>query len=154
METKVPELYYSLVGSSIDFSFKKKLDNALSIENNIRMARARITKSLTKAIECRSTPFKVTCMAELLDYYRRQTYYMAVRGAIELRRLRPDVLSYLNENTPDERAETLYGWLESSKKHPDREVIVEALRYYLMSYPSRARQFREVLTREEYLIVV
>lgn len=151
METKVPELYRSLVGSSIDFSFKKKADDVQSIEKNIHSAKVRITKSLSLIREAHSSA-QVMAMAALLDYYVHQSYYMAVRSCIELRRLRPDVIKYLEESTVEERAQHLRIALENTRSKA-RDVFVEALRYYIMLHPSKLKDFKKYLTKEEFLIV-
>ena len=151
METKVPELYRSLVGSSIDFSFKKKSDDVQSIEKNIHSAKVRITKSLSLIREAHSSA-QVMAMAALLDYYVHQSYYMAVRSCIELRRLRPDVIKYLNESTAEERAQHLRIEFEHTRSKT-RDVLVEALRYYIMLHPSKLKDFKRYLTKEEFLIV-
>lgn len=153
METKVPELYQWLVGSSIDFSFKRKSDDVQSIENNIRSAKVRISKSLSLIHNQGVSPMiKIYGMAALLEYYTEQPYYMAVRSSIELRRLRVRVIEYLRDYSVDERVQHLRLEL-SKKKNSERDILIEGLRYFLMTYPSRLKDFRSLLTREEFMIV-
>lgn len=92
-------------------------------------------------------------LAELTNYYRKESYYMAVRGAIEMRRYRLAVLEYLQLSIT-ERAERLFSALSErsfSDKHRDLKVLVA--KYFLGTYPSRFSSFKDVLTREERLFV-
>ena len=49
MNERTQNLAYSLVGSSIDFSFKKKLEGATPIDENIRVEKSRISKNVELA---------------------------------------------------------------------------------------------------------
>lgn len=152
MNKGIKSLYHSLVGSSIEFSFKKKLVNAISIEQNIQAARKRIERDVEDALTV-GGKLCVMLLAELTNYYRSEPYYMAVRSAIEMRRYRPAVLDYL-QLTVKERAERLYSIL-SEKLHGDknRDLKISIAKYFLGTYPSRLSDFKKLFTREEYMIV-
>ena len=95
----------------------------------------------------------VMLLAELTSFYSKETYYMAVRGEIEMRRYRPSVLEYLKLSV-DERAERLHEVLkEPIRKDRNRDLKVAALKYFLSTYTSRITEFRKLLTKEEFLIV-
>ena len=152
MNERTRSLAPSLVGSSIDFSFKKKVANVTSTEENIRIARNRISKEVHEALLI-GGEVCVMLLAELTNFYRNEIYYMAVRGCIEMRRNRPAVLDYLQLSV-DERAERLKTVLAKPiKGDKGRDVKVSALKYFLMVYPRRTRDFKRLLTREEYMIV-
>lgn len=141
-------LLKSLVGSHIDFSFKRNASNVLTIEKGITLAKSRIDKDVEKVFESpRSLGVKL--LAELTSYYSHQPFYWAVRSHITMRRLRPAVLLHL-EKSVEERAESIKDLL---KTKADREVKITVLKYFLGVYPSRLREFKELITREEYLIV-
>ena len=153
MNKRTQSLYNSLVGGSIEFSFKKKLDGALGIDKNIQVARERIKKNVALALEAGGKT-AVMLLAELTAFYAKEPYYMAVRGEIEMRRYRPMVLEYM-ELDVQERAERLHESLEVPiHKDKFREAKVEALRYFLTTYVGRIKDFRSLLTKEEYLIIV
>ena len=147
------ELLRSLVGSSIEFSFKKKLAGAVSIEDNIRSARRNIVRDTQEALSV-GGELCVMTLAELTYHYMQEVWYMAVRGAIEMRRYRPAVLEYMKLDV-GERAERLMYALSEKRSHDrHRDLKIAALKYFLSTYPGRAKDFKSLLTRSEYLIVV
>jgi len=155
MNEGIRSLAPSLVGGSIDFSFRKKVSDATSIDANIAVEKKRIAKNIELAFNVGGT-LCVTLLAEMTSFYSKELYYMAVRGSIEMRRYRPLVLEYLDK-TPTERLDHLVGLFE--KKDPKwntlaRDAKVEALRYYLSTYKGKAKHFREFLTKEEFMIVI
>lgn len=146
-------LFSSLVGSSTEFSFKKKLSSATPIEQNIQSAKKRIKGNVEAALAV-GGELCVMLLAELTYFYMNEPYYMAVRSSIEMRRYRPAVLDYMKLPV-QERADRLKAVLsETLRKDKNRDVKVEALRYFLSTYPNRIKEFKGLLTREEYLIVV
>lgn len=153
MNKGIKNLYPSLVGSSIEFSFKKKIANATPIEQNIQSARKRIERDVEDALAV-GGELCVMLLAELTNYYRKEIYYMAVRSAIEMRRYRPAVLDYLQLEV-QERAERLQSVLsEKLRGDKNRDLKILIARYFLGTYPSRVKDFKRLLTREEYMIVI
>ena len=155
MNKGIRSLAPSLVGGSIDFSFKKKVSDATSIEANISAERKRIIRNIELAFEVGGN-LCVTLLAEMTSFYSKELYYMAVRSSIEMRRYRPLVLEYL-EKSVDERAEHLMELLkEKSSKYSlgARDAKVEALRYFVSTYRGRLMEFKKYLTKEEFLIIV
>lgn len=152
MNERLRKLFPSLVGASIDYSFKKKFEGALSIEQNIRSERERIERDVEKALSV-GGELCVMLLAELTASYVHQPYYMAVRSAIQMRRYRPTVLEYMKLDA-EQRAKRLMEVLgKPLKGDKHRELKVTALRYFLITYPHRTKSFKKLLTREEYLIV-
>lgn len=152
MNERSTDLYKSLVGSSTDYSFKNKVASATPIDQNIASAKKRIKRDIDMALAV-GGELCVMLLAELTSFYSKETYYMAVRGAIEMRRYRPSVLEYLKLSV-DERAERLHEVLkESIRKDKNRDLKVTALKYFLSTYTSRITEFRKLLTKEEFLIV-
>lgn len=152
MNERTKSLAHSLVGSSIEFNFMKKVASATPIEENIKAARKRITKEVTEALSI-GGEVCVMLLAELTNFYRNEIYYMAVRGCIEMRRHRPAVLDYLQLSV-DERAERLTKILSKPLRgDKSRGSKIHALRYFLSCYPRRIKDFKKLLTREEYMIV-
>lgn len=153
MNKGTQSLYTSLVGGSIEFSFRKKVTSAISIDRNIQSARAKIEEDVKVALDT-GGELCVMLLAELTNYYRKEVYYMAVRSAIEMRRYRPAVLDYLQLGV-DERAERLKEML-SEKLHRDkqRDLKVTIAKYFLGTYPSRTADFKKLFTREEFMVVV
>lgn len=152
MNDRIQSLYPSLVGSSIEFSFRKKVANATSIDKNIQSARKKIAQDVELALEV-GGELCVMLLAELTNYYRNELYYMAVRSAIEMRRFRPAVLDYLQLDV-SERADRLYSVLsEKLRGDRHRELKVVIAKYFLGTYPSRLVEFKKLLTREEYMLV-
>lgn len=153
MDKGTQSLLSSLVGGSIEFSFRKKVTNATSIDKNIQSARNKIAKDVDTALAT-GGELCVMLLAEITNYYRRELYYMAVRSAIEMRRFRPAVLEYLQLDV-DNRADRLRTILsEKLRGDKNRGVKVLIAEYFLRTYPSRLSEFKKLLTREEYLIVV
>ena len=109
MNERTQNLAYSLVGSSIDFSFKKKLEGATPIDENIRVEKSRISKNVELAHNAGGS-LCVALLGEMTARYMKEIYYMAVRSSIEMRRYRPLVLEYLKLST-EERAEKLKEFL-------------------------------------------
>ena len=155
MNEGIKSLASSLVGSSIEFSFKKKVSDATPIDENIASEKKRIRKNVEAAFEAGGN-LCVTLLAEMTSFYSKEIYYMAVRGSIEMRRYRPLVLEYLNKSV-EERMENLIRLLEEKpKRHGDesRGVKIEAVRYFLATYTGRVKFFRPYLTKSEFLIVI
>lgn len=153
MNKGIRNLYPSLVGSSIEFSFKNKVSSAVSIEQNVKSARKRIERDVEEALNV-GGELCVMLLAELTNYYRKEIYYMAVRSAIEMRRYRPAVLDYLQLEV-QERAERLHSVLsEKLRGDKNRDLKISIAKYFLGTYPSRLSAFKKLFTREEYMIVV
>lgn len=152
MNERIKSLYPSLVGSSTEFSFKKKMSSATPIEQNIRSAKKRIERDVEMALSV-GGELCVILLSELTYYYKSEPYYMAVRSSIEMRRYRPAILEYM-ELDVQERADRLKSILsERLRCDKNRDLKIEALRYFLSTYPSRLKEFRRLLTREEYMVV-
>lgn len=152
MNKRTWSLFHSLVGSSIEFSFKKKIANATPIEQNIQSARKRIERDVEDALAV-GGELCVMLLAELTNYYRNEIYYMAVRSAIEMRRYRPAVLDYMKLDV-QERADRLKSVLsEKLRGDRNRDLKVSIAKYFLGTYPSRLPEFKKLFTREEYMIV-
>lgn len=153
MNESTQSLLPSLVGSSIEFSFKKKVSNATTIEQNIASARRKITRDIESALSV-GGELCVMLLAELTNYYRKELYYMAVRSSIEMRRYRPSVLEYLQLDV-QERADRLKSVLsEKLRGDKNRELKVTIAKYFFGVYPSRLSEFKKLFTREEYLLIV
>lgn len=154
MNESVWKLAPSLVGGSIDFSFKRE-GNATSIEKNIAVEKDRIKKNVNLAFSVGGS-LCVTLLAEMVSFYSKEIYYMAVRSSIEMRRYRPFVLEYLTKSI-EERAENLESLFKEKTMRKDssiRDAKIEALRYFLTTYNSRAKDFKRYLTREEYIVII
>lgn len=152
MDKGIRNLYPSLVGSSIEFSFKNKVSSAISIEQNVKSARKRIERDVEGALNV-GGELCVMLLAELTNYYRKEIYYMAVRSAIEMRRYRPAVLEYLQLDV-QKRAERLRSVLsEKLRGDKNRDLKISIAKYFLGTYPNRLPDFKKLFTREEYMIV-
>lgn len=153
MDKRTQDLYRSLVGGSIDFSFRKKMDGGLGIEKNIQIAKEQIRKGVELAFSAGGS-ICVMLLAELTSFYSKQAYYYAVRPCIEMRRYRPMVLEYLSLSVDERNSRLSDALVKSDLRDKHREAKVEALRYFLSTYSGRASYYRPLLTREEYLIIV
>lgn len=152
MNERTKRLCFSLVGASTEFSFKKKMSCATSIDQNIQSAKRKITNAVTMALDAGGR-LCVMLLAELTYFYRSEPYYMAVRSSIEMRRYRPAVLDYMQFGV-QERADRLKRVLsEPSREDKFRDLKIETLRYFLSTYPSRSGEFKKFLTREEFMLV-
>lgn len=146
------ELLRSLVGSHTEFNFKNSFNPVLTAEKNILEAKKSISKDVEVAL-CTGGKLAVMLLGELTAFYRTEPYYMAVRSYIQMRRYRPLVLEYLHLSV-EERADALKKSLsESIKKDTHRDLKISALKYFLSVYTGRLKEFRSLLTREEFLIV-
>lgn len=150
MNERIKSLYPSLVGVSTEFRFKDK--SATPLDGNIIADRNKIQKDVSKAL-LHGGKLCVMLLAELTAFYRRETYYMAVRSAIEMRRYRPAVLEYLKLSV-DERAKELKNVLSKSRyTDKDRDLKVSVAKYFLSIYPNRLYDFKKLLTKEEFITV-
>lgn len=145
-------LLKSLVGSSIDFSFKKNCPDALKIDHNIKVARNNITRDIGEALKV-GGELCVMLIAELTNHYMNERYYTAVRSAISMKRYRPVVLEYLKLSV-EERASRLRRILsEETRRDKNRDLKITIARYFFNTYPCRLHDFRKLLTKEEFIIV-
>lgn len=152
MNNGIKNLFPSLVGSSIEFKFRNAFVSANTIEENISSAKERISANVKMALST-GGELCVMLLSELTSFYSKEPYYMAVRGSIEMRRYRPAVLDYMQLSV-QERAEKLKTVLsEKLRRDKNRELKIEALRYFVSTYPGRLKEFKSLLTREEFLIV-
>lgn len=92
----------------------------------------------------------IMVMAEMLNYYRKQPYYTQVRSSIKRERYNADILEYLNLDTDNRQARMLKP-LGMKIKDIERDAVLTALKYFLAVYPNRKINYKEVLTREEYI---
>lgn len=152
MDKSNQRLFTSLVGASVEFSFKKKVANVTTIDGNIKVARERIERDVKRALMT-GGELCVMLLAELSNYYSKEIYYMAVRSAIEMRRYRPAVLDYLRLGK-QEREERLKSVLSrKSTGDSDRDLKILIAKYFFKAYPSRLPKFKALFTRAEYLQV-
>lgn len=152
MNERSKQLFHSLVGSSIEFSFRKTVSSALPIDRNIAAAKKRINRDVEMALAVGGN-LCVMLLAELTSFYSKEVYYMAVRSSIRMRRFRPYVLEYMKYSV-DERSERLKTVLAVPiRSDKNRELKVAALYYFLSIYKSRLPEFKSLLTKEEYLTV-
>lgn len=163
METKIvaKSLAQSLVGCSIEFRDGKKLDR-LNSGPALTLLRNKITSFCSKAYQARAS-VSVVSLACCQLYYLKQSNYFSVRSAIELKRLREKVLDLINEGA-DKMESALISALNfprletklSGKMYEDndREVIVDAVKYFVGVYPSRTKNFKSYLTRDEFAYVL
>lgn len=155
MTEGIRSLAPSLVGGSIDFSFRKKVTDVAPIDKNVAIEKKRIARNVELAFSVGGS-LCVTLLAEMTSFYSKELYYMAVRSSIEMRRYRPLVIEYLSKSV-EERAESLRGLFEEKAVRRDpsiRDAKVEALRYFLNTYNSRIKDFKKYLTKEEYIVIV
>lgn len=148
MSKRIQNLFPSLVGSSIEFSFKRNADNVATIEKNICLAKSRITKDVSSAFSAGDS-LCIALLGELTDFYRQKSYYMAVRSSITMRRFRPKVLQWL-ELTPTERCEKIADLLSTKS---DRELKLTITRYFFGSYPTLGMKLKSYLSKDEFMEV-
>lgn len=149
MNERTQSLFSSLVGSSIEFRFKEKMSGVLSIES----VKKKIAQDVEMALAV-GGKLCVMLLSELTYFYMHEMYYMAVRSSIEMRRYRPTVLEYM-ELPVQERANRLKNVLsEGLKTDKNRDIKIVALKYFLSTYPGRIKEFKGLLTREEYMMVI
>ena len=143
------DLLKSLVGATMEFRFSDK-ENSVMYLKTITTERKIIEKDVSTAHRIGGGAC-LRILAEMLDFYRREAYYMAVRSSIVLKRQRPSVLEYLDTLSVDERCDRL---LKDLKKTGDREYTLLAVKYFLRSFPSRLKNFKEYLSKEELFYLV
>lgn len=153
MNERTQSLFSSLVGSSIEFRFKEKMSGVLSIDPHIQSVKKKIAQDVEMALAV-GGKLCVMLLSELTYFYMHEMYYMAVRSSIEMRRYRPTVLEYM-ELPVQERANRLKNVLsEGLKTDKNRDIKIVALKYFLSTYPGRIKEFKGLLTREEYMMVI
>ena len=141
------ELGASLVGSTIEFRIKdSENESTLAI---IDTTRSKIESEVEKAISVGGT-LCVMFLAELTDFYRRESYYMMIRSSIKMKRYRPMVLDYLKLSV-DERAKRIQKILASST-HRDLRVLIA--KYFFKVYRSRFSAFTKLFNREERIEIL
>lgn len=149
MNERLRGLYPSLVGSSTEYRFKNA-DNVVNVEQSIKTERRRIERDVQDSFSV-GGELCVMLLAELTYFYMHEPYYMAVRGAITLRRYRLSVLGYM-ELSVQERSDRIKSILsERLRRDMNRDVKIKILRYFLSTYPSRMKEFKKLLTREEFV---
>ena len=156
METKIvaKSLEQSLVGYSIEFRDNKKSDH-LNSGPALTLLRNKITSFCSKAYQARVS-VSVVSLACCQLYYLKQPNYFSVRSAIELKRLREKVLDLINEGA-DKMEEALISALNFPRlktKLNDRDVIIDAVKYFIGVYPSRTKNFKLYLTKDEFTYVL
>lgn len=140
-----------LVGSNTEFSFSKKSDVPVSAEETLKKSRRSIENLCEKALSVGGF-LCIAVLGEMTSYYSGQPYYMAVRGAFKMRRNREMVLEYLEMNA-DKRQEKLLSLFRTHSDR-DRDLKVDAVRYFLRVYKHRREAFKEVLSKSEYLYAI
>ena len=146
MELVSKETARYLVGTHLAFRVKGSEDalSGINVDTEIRF----LERESQVALSCGGS-LCIMLLAELLAFYRTKPYYMAVRGGLRMGRYRPAVIDYVQALTPQERQERLVKALED--KESDRDVVLKALRWFVHCYPSRRKNFKELLSRSEYL---
>lgn len=88
----------------------------------------------------------IIIIAELLYRYKNEPYYASLRSALNIGKYEDLVDEYMNFGV-QEREDNL----KLSLKSRNREEALIALKYFISTYPRRKKNFKELLTREEYL---
>lgn len=146
----VEKLYPHLVGAAVEYSDFRKATDKKHFIKTVESTRNKISKHLTRIFSITNPVFISAALGEMVNYYRNQSYWLSVKSAIELRRMKDPVRVYLHE-TPEDRQGVLLSFLKVAKRDHDREVIVLAISYFVKVYESRRINFKEFLTKEEYL---
>ena len=145
MELVSKELAKCLVGTHIAFRSKGSEDaySGVNLDTEIKF----LERESQSALSVGGTGC-IMFLAELTSFYRQKSYYMAVRSGLIMHRYRPAVIDYMRLS-PDERQDRLLKALE--EKSYDRDFTVRMLRYFVQCYPSRRKNFKDLLTHSEYL---
>ena len=139
-------LLTSLVGYHIEFKFSSTA-GITSLDNSVQLMRTRIQDTCEK-IQYLKGSLGLALLAEMYHFYKSEAYFSAVRGAFSFHRLLPKVVEYLSL-TVEERLNKLLSLLKGCKEH--RYYVVAAIGYFCKTYPNRLKQFRPLLTKEEFL---
>lgn len=139
-------LLTSLVGYHIEFKFSSTA-GITSLDNSIQLVRTRIQDTCER-IQYLKGSLGLALLSEMYYFYKTETYFSAVRGAFSFHRLLPKVMEYLSL-TVEERLNKLVSLLKGCKEH--RYYVVVAIGYFVKTYPNRLKQFRPLLTKEEFL---
>lgn len=139
-------LLTSLVGYHIEFKFSSTA-GITSLDNSVQLMRTRIQDTCEK-IQYLKGSLGLALLAEMYHFYKSEAYFSAVRGAFSFHRLLPKVMEYLSL-TVEERLNKLISLLKGDKER--RYYVVAAICYFCKTYPNRLKQFRPLLTKEEFL---
>lgn len=147
-------LVQSLVGCSIEFR-DSKMAKHVSSDKALNLLRRKITDYCVRAKEEKVTLASISLACCQL-YYLKQPNYFSVRSSIELTRYRKIVMELINsgsENLQTKICECLEDkkLKEQSKK---RDLLIDAIKYFLGVYPSRLKNIKSYLTKEEILYVL
>lgn len=156
METKIvaKSLVQSLVGCSIEFRDGKNTDK-LSGGPALNLLRKKIEKYCNKSFQSKSTLASISLACCQL-YYLKQPNYFSVRSSITLRRYRKIVMELINSGS-DSLEEKLCQCFEDKKIKADtdsRDLLIDAAKYFVGVYPSRLKNIKAYLTKDEIAYVL
>ena len=152
-------LVQSLVGCSIEFRDSKntsKLDSGPALN----LLRKKITNFCLRANQSDSS-LALLCLTCCQLYYLRQSNYFSIRSSLILGRYREGVMICINKGT-DSIEETICCLLKfearfdkSSKRSLDhRDLLIDAIKYFISLYPSRLKNIKSFLTKDEIAYVL
>lgn len=122
---------FTFKGVPLDFSREKEL-----AEGNLKKAFALGGKIC------------IVIISELLYRYKNEPYYSSLRSTLNINNGYKDLVDEYMGFSPQEREDNLKSLLTKSR---NRDEVLIALRYFISTYPGRRKNFKELLTREEYL---
>lgn len=154
MTDRIKELAPSLAGTSLEYKLRGSSEDVRDYLHDEQILRTRelIDKEVSLARSCKSS-LNLIFLGEMYFYYRSTRYYSAVRDNIKINRLRIKVHTYLSTTSVEDRGSILVGYLKKYKTGKERDVVLSAVKYFVGIYRSRLGEFRDLLTREELLLI-
>lgn len=145
------DLAKSLVGVSVAYRYKsEEFDSITQLSGTRRDIEKETLDVCCSGIDGKTA---VVVLAEILDYYRRQNYYMAVRSSLNLQRYRPLVITYLEEKSVDFRDNALKELLKKMPTGKFRDMVLNATKYFVRTYKSRTIGFKKFMSKDEFLTI-
>ena len=144
MGHRITDLYPSLVGSHIEFRASGKV-----VTDTVETTRRKVEADLAQAKASKGA-LSIYLMAEMIAFYKTESYYGAIRSSLSVGRFSKDIQSWLDIPS-DMRVETYKKML--GLKGTNREVLLKVIRYLLQSKRRYLKEFKTLLTKEEMYYV-
>lgn len=152
---ELSELAHYLVGSDTFFKFKDGTSEDTAVYQSITKAEERITKELALLDRADwTTDERNFFLAQMYHYYYVNPYFASIRRHLKLGRSRKAIIDLLKEKPVDSQEKFIKAFYIMTLTDVNRKCVLIMLKYFLGVYPSRIKNFKPILSKDDFMYVV
>ena len=155
MYMELSKLAHYLVGSNTFFKFKDGTSEDTAVYQSITKAEERIAKELTTLDNTTWTPGgRNFFLAQMYHYYYVNPYFASIRRHLKLGRERKEIINLLKEMPIDTQEANIKAAYKQETSKEGKKCVLIMMKYFLGVYPSRIKNFKPLLSKDDFMYVV